>query len=175
VLFKVVSFIFYGFWEEFDLEKSFRPIVFFILRMALLLIFGGVTLFFLAVTILVEHEGSKTEIMSMYISILYLFFWLTVLISPWRVISVSKRMTKKFLTTISFSGLIYLLLQVVSITIHEKSLSIQSIEEFHEVVLILTLIPGVLIGLLFHLNFKAIHPTVKEKDIKKEWARLSRY
>lgn len=89
-----------AFWEELKTGEPIRNKLLLALRIILFTATVGFIGFMLFVTLLAKQEASKTEIMSLYICILYTIFLLGNFLSPWKVIAISKRLRNFYVLTL---------------------------------------------------------------------------
>lgn len=157
--------------EEFEVGKSFLKVLLMLVRV---LLFFGTIIFFgliLMITLLAENEGSNVEVMSLYISLMYVFFLIANFLIPWKILSINKWMRNGYLFVISFSFLVFVILEILSLYFHEGGLFLKALSNVMEVFYVLFCLLVCLV-VLFVLHFKLYYPSQRNKSFKSEWKRL---
>jgi membrane protease YdiL (CAAX protease family) len=172
MILKLITAFYNAFWEELKSGAPWRNKLLLAFRIILFIASIGFTGLLLLITLLAEHEGTKTEIMSLYICIIYIVFLLGNFVTPWRVISISKRLSIIYVSILLTSFLFFSLVQIVNLLFHEGNLKWESLTDIYQIYPIQLALLIVIIS-LFLINYKTYHSDQKMKNLKAEWNRLS--
>jgi len=172
MILRLITVFYNAFWEELKSGASWGNKLLLAFRIILFIVSIVFTGLLCLITLLAEHEGTNTEIMSLYIFIMYIVFLLANFITPWRLISISKRLSIIYVSILLISFLFFSLAQVVNLLVHENNLKWESLTDIYQVYFIQLVFLIVLIG-LFLINYNIYHSGQKKKNLKTEWNRLS--
>ncbi len=174
MIFKLIIAFYNAFGEELKTGNSWKNKLLLTSRIIFFIASTGFAVLLLLVTLLAEHEGSKTEIMSLYISLVFTVFLLVNFTAPWKVISIKGRFGIIYLITLLLSFLLFCLAQLINLLFHEGTLKWSSLADIYHVYSIIFVLLFTLC-VLYWINHKIYHPKQKHKSFKAEWNRLSHW
>lgn len=172
MVFRVFTALYKAFREELKTEKSLKKALLLAARILVLIASLLFTALLLIATLLAEHEGTNTEIMSLYICILYTFFLCGNIVAPWKIISISRKLGITYLVFLLLSFGFFALAQLLSLLFHESALTWNSLNEIYGVHFIL-LAFYLAVCALFFITYKNCQTEQQKKSLKDELKRLS--
>ncbi len=174
MIFKIYTFLYNGFWEELKTDGSWKHRFYIFIR-ALFIIFMILCIMMsLFITLLSENEGSKTEIMSLYMTDIFTIFLTTNILLPWKFISITTKIAKYYMLFLIVIALIFITSQMFSLQFHEGFLNWSALKEI-DIVLMVTMSNFTMLLLLFYFNFKLFNKKQNTKDLTSEWQRLTHW